>query len=58
MRLLRCSNTSDFSLTLFPDEAAPRYAILLHTWGADTKEVTFNDLTNSTGKDKPGYKKI
>jgi len=58
MRLLRRSVTDDFSLTPFPDEAAPRYAILSHTWGADTEEVTFDDLTNGTGKDKPGYEKI
>ncbi|KAH8693449.1 hypothetical protein GQ44DRAFT_635100, partial [Phaeosphaeriaceae sp. PMI808] len=35
-----------------------RYAILSHTWGADTEEVTFDDLTNGTAKDKPGYEKI
>lgn len=58
MRLLRRSDTGDFSLTPFPDEAVPRYAILSHTWGADTEEVTFDDLTNGTGKDKPGYEKI
>ncbi|KAF2726669.1 HET-domain-containing protein [Polyplosphaeria fusca] len=38
--------------------AVPRYAILSHTWGADSVEVTFNDLTNGTGTDKPGYEKI
>ncbi|KAL5374687.1 hypothetical protein DPSP01_011778 [Paraphaeosphaeria sporulosa] len=58
MRLLRRSETGDFSLTPFPDEAAPPYAILSHTWGADTEEVTFEDLINGTGKDKPGYEKI
>ncbi|KAF2684511.1 hypothetical protein K458DRAFT_451407, partial [Lentithecium fluviatile CBS 122367] len=31
---------------------------LCKTWGADAEEVTFNDLTNGTGKDKPGYEKI
>jgi hypothetical protein len=31
---------------------------LSHTWGADAEEVTFEDLTNGTGKDKPGYEKI
>lgn len=58
MRLLRRSDTSNFSLTPFPEEAIPPYAILSHTWGADTEEVTFDDLTNGTGKDKPGYEKI
>jgi hypothetical protein len=60
MRLLRRSNTCEFSLTkdLVGDKAIPSYAILSHTWGADAEEVTFKDMTNGTGKDKPGYKKI
>ena len=60
MRLLLRSNTGDFSLTkdLVGDNTVPPYAILLHTWGADSEEVTFEDLTNGTGKDKPGYEKI
>ncbi|OCL15122.1 HET and ankyrin domain protein, partial [Glonium stellatum] len=58
MRLLRRCDTGDFSLTQFGDEDIPSYAILSHTWGADTEEVTFEDLTNGTGKDKPGYMKI
>ena len=60
MRLLRRSNTDDFNLTEYwvGDETTPPYAILSHTWGADTEEVTFEDLTNGTGKDKPGYEKI
>ncbi|PSN67585.1 HET-domain-containing protein [Corynespora cassiicola Philippines] len=58
MRLLRCSDTGEFSLTQFHDEAILPYVILSHTWGADTEEITFEDLTNGTGKDKPGYEKI
>jgi hypothetical protein len=58
MRLLRRCDNGSFSLTQVADEAIPPYAILSHTWGADTEEVTFEDLTNGTGKDKPGYKKI
>jgi hypothetical protein len=58
MRLLRRTDTGDFTLAHFPDKAIPRYAILSHTWGEDTEEVTFDDLTNGTGRDKPGYKKI
>ncbi|ORY10967.1 HET-D protein [Clohesyomyces aquaticus] len=58
MRLLRRSGTGDFSLTPFSDDAIPPYAILSHTWGADTEEVTFDDLTNGTGKNKAGYEKI
>ena len=59
MRLLQRTNTGEFSLTKFNcNEVIPPYAILSHTWGADTKEVTFNNLTNGTSKDKPGYEKI
>ncbi|KAF2183353.1 hypothetical protein K469DRAFT_583729 [Zopfia rhizophila CBS 207.26] len=58
MRLLRRCDTGDFSLTQFGDEAIPPYAILSHTWGADTEEVTFEEMTNGTGKDKLGYEKI
>ena len=60
MRLLLRSDTGQFSFTkdLVGDDTIPPYAILSHTWGADTEEVTFEDLTNGTGKDKPGYKKI
>ncbi|KAF2678940.1 HET-domain-containing protein, partial [Lentithecium fluviatile CBS 122367] len=58
MRLLHRSDTGEFNLTRFPNEAIPPYAILSHMWGADAEEVTFDDLTNGTGKDKPGYEKI
>ena len=60
MRLLQRSDTGEFSLTknFGCDEAIPPYAILSHTWGADTEEVTFDDLTNGTGKNKAGYEKI
>jgi hypothetical protein len=60
MRLLLRSNSGKFSLTkdLVGDDIIPPYAILSHTWGVDTEEVTFEDLTNGTGKDKPGYEKI
>jgi len=60
MRLLLHSNTGEFSLTkdLVSDDTILPYMILSHTWGADTEEVTFEDLTNGIGKDKPSYKKI
>jgi len=60
MRLLLRSDTGKFSFTkeFIGDDALPPYAILSHTWGADNEEVTFEDLTNGTGEDKPGYKKI
>ncbi|XPS69646.1 hypothetical protein M3J07_001896 [Ascochyta lentis] len=36
----------------------PRYAILSHTWGPDSDEVTFKDITKGRGKSKPGYHKL
>jgi hypothetical protein len=60
MRLLQYSSAGEFGLTkdLVGDDLIPPYAILSHTWGLDTDEVTFEDLTNGTGKDKTGYEKI
>jgi hypothetical protein len=60
MRLLRRSKSGEFSFSrnFIGNDTIPPYAILAHTWGADTTEVTFEDLTNGTGKDKPGYEKI
>ena len=61
MRLLKRNNTGEFSLTkdlLFSDDYIPRYAILSHTWGAETEEVSFKDMINGTGMTKPGYDKI
>jgi heterokaryon incompatibility protein (HET) len=56
MRLLKVDNTGEFSLT--EDLVRPRYAILSHTWGAHTEEVSFKDMVDGTGKSKPGYDKI
>jgi hypothetical protein len=59
MRLLERNSTGEFSLTKdFVGDDVPRYAILSHTWEADTKEVSFKDLTDGTGKSKPGYDKL
>jgi NACHT domain/Heterokaryon incompatibility protein (HET) len=60
MRLLQRSNTEElsFSRNFVGKDTIPPYAILSHTWGADAEEVTFEDLTKGTGKDKPGYEKI
>ena len=59
MRLLHYSSAGQLSLTkdLIGDHI-PEYAILSHTWGADTEEVTYRDLINGTGKNKVGYEKI
>ncbi|KAF2033468.1 WD40 repeat-like protein [Setomelanomma holmii] len=59
IRLLRCSVTGDFGLpeVFASKKTIPPYAILSHTW-EDGQEVTFQDLMDSTGKDKTGYHKI
>jgi hypothetical protein len=48
----------NLSLVEYDDTNIPRYAILSHTWGADSEEVTFKDLMEGTGKNKVGYDKI
>jgi hypothetical protein len=59
MRLLERNNDGEFSLTKdFLSGKIPEYAILSHTWGADTEEVTYRDLVDGTGKNKIGYEKI
>src|ERR1700712_5388746 len=60
MRLLYHSATGEFSITkdLVDDDPILPYAILSHTWGQDTEEVTFEDMTNNGDKDKLGYEKI
>ncbi|KAF2136137.1 uncharacterized protein K452DRAFT_354069 [Aplosporella prunicola CBS 121167] len=59
MRLLRCNSNGDLSLTMYRrEDTIPHYAVLSHTWGTDAEEVTFEDLTYGTGKDKAGYRKI
>jgi hypothetical protein len=50
MRLLERDNGGEFSLTKDFGDDIPCYAILSHTWGADTEEVTFRDLMDGTGK--------
>lgn len=59
MRLLQHNNDAEFSLTEdFASSEIPDYAILSHTWGADTEEVTYRDMVEGTGKNKVGYEKI
>ncbi|KAH8651540.1 beta transducin-like protein HET-E2C*40 [Tricladium varicosporioides] len=58
MRLLKYNDDGDFSLTNFFESDIPKYAILSHTWGQDSEEVTFADIMNRTGENKPGFKKI
>jgi hypothetical protein len=59
MHLLERTSAGELSLTKdFVHDNIPEYAILSHTWGADTEEVTFRDLVDDTGKSKAGYGKI
>jgi len=60
MRLLHLSEHGIFELTedLIYNDQIPPYAILSHTWGLDSEEVTFEDIANGTGDKKLGYDKI
>jgi Heterokaryon incompatibility protein (HET) len=60
MRLLKRDNADEFSLAkdLINEDMIPRYAILSHTWGVDTEEVSFKDMMDGAGTRKPGYNKI
>ena len=58
MRLLRLEDNGGFSLVEYVGDHMPQYSILSHTWGADHEEVTFKDLTEGTGKNKAGYRKL
>jgi hypothetical protein len=58
MRLLKYDEHGEVFLTedLLGKDEIPPYAILSHTWG--NEEVTFEDLTNGTGRGKNGHEKI
>lgn len=56
MRLLHFNSSGKLLSTNFTGRAIPSYAILSHTWGDDEFQV--EDLVNSTGENKVGYKKI
>jgi hypothetical protein len=59
MRLLERNDHDELSLTNdFGEKDIPRYAILSHTWGADTEEVTYREMMDGTGECKAGYEKI
>jgi hypothetical protein len=64
MRLLKYGKDRRVTITSFEDNALPHYAILSHTWGTDTEEVTFADLAKGDSRHRPsdkeisGYKKI
>ncbi|KAF1944328.1 HET-domain-containing protein [Clathrospora elynae] len=56
MRLLCFNSLGRLTSANFSKKALPPYAILSHTWGEE--EFLFDDLVNSTGEGKAGYKKI
>jgi hypothetical protein len=57
IRLLQFQD-GEFSLTKFADHEIPEYAILSHTWGLDSEEVDFQDITKHRGQTKSGYDKL
>ena len=57
MRLLKFED-GNLCLTKDLTNDIPLYAILSHTWGDEEQEVSFQDITESTGRDKSGYRKI
>ncbi|KAI1357235.1 heterokaryon incompatibility protein-domain-containing protein [Xylaria arbuscula] len=58
MRLLTIQPDGSLALTGDLYEDIPQYAILSHTWGHDNQEVTFKDISEGTGQQKEGYRKI
>jgi hypothetical protein len=58
MRLLKLEENGEISLTKDITYPTTPYAILSHTWGEDDEEVNFEDLKDSSGKTKDGYKKL
>ena len=58
MRLLRLEHDNDLSLVERYEGDIPPYAILSHTWGADSDEVTYLDVVNMANLHKPGWNKI
>lgn len=58
MRLLQLNDDGEVCFTRDFIHNIPPYAILSHTWGQDSEEVTFQDVWGKTGNDKKGYKKI
>lgn len=58
MRLLYFDELGILCLAEFFGSDLPLYAILSHTWGADSDEVTYKDVIEGTGTTKFGYDKI
>jgi hypothetical protein len=58
MRLLQIEENDSFSLVERLGSDVPPYAILSHTWGRDSDEVTLKDIVTGTGKEKKGFRKL
>jgi hypothetical protein len=59
MNLLKIDNDGHFKLEWFPKDKIPPYAILSHTWGRrKDDEITYKDIIDGTGNDKPGLQKL
>ena len=58
MRLLFFDDNKLLCFQQFYEDDLPQYAILSHTWGLDSEEVTFKDLLDGTAVEKVGYRKI
>ena len=58
MRLLKLDSYGEFNLTDDLIDEVPPYAILSHTWGTDTEEVSLRGLVDGHGQSKAGYNKI
>ena len=56
MRLLHRKSNGELHVSEDLITNIPPYVILSHTWGSE--EVTFQDIANSKGKNKTGYKKL
>ena len=58
MRLLYTDPSGQLRLTGDLSRPSSPYAILSHTWAADDDEVTFEDIENSRGANRPDYSKL
>jgi hypothetical protein len=59
MKLLKIGDNDALSLVEYHGTTSlPPYAILSHTWGADSEEVTYHDLVYGTSSAKSGYSKL
>ncbi|EHK46048.1 hypothetical protein TRIATDRAFT_292246 [Trichoderma atroviride IMI 206040] len=50
---MRLVNAKTFAIEEFPDFCVPPYAILSHTWGSDSEELSFRDV-EARNIEKPG----